>query len=113
MLVTIFLQENLPEEAWQEAEKGGCSEDLWLKLARIREKEHPTDALKIYRERIEPKIQETNNQAYNQAVIWIKEVKRLMSQLGREPEFEDYLVALRVNYKIKRNFIKLLDSTKW
>jgi uncharacterized Zn finger protein len=113
LLVTIFLQENLPEEAWQEAEKGGCSEDLWLKLARIREKEHPTDALKIYRERIEPKIQETNNQAYNQAVIWIKEVKRLMSQLGREPEFEDYLVALRVNYKIKRNFIKLLDSTKW
>jgi hypothetical protein len=36
-----------------------------------------------------------------------------MSQLGRESEFEDYLVALRVNYKIKRNFIKLLDSTKW
>jgi len=113
LLVTIFLQENLPEEAWQEAEKGGCSEDLWLKLARIREKEHPTDALKIYQDRIEPKIQETNNQAYDQAVIWIKEVKRLMSQLGREPEFEDYLVALRVNYKIKRNFIKLLDSTKW
>ncbi len=113
LLVTIFLQENLPEEAWQEAEKGGCSEDLWLKLAKIREKEHPTDTLKIYKDRIEPKIQETNNQAYEQAVLWIKEVKRLMEQLGRESEFEDYLVALRVNYKIKRNFIKLLDSTKW
>lgn len=113
LLVTIFLQENLPEDAWQEATKGGCIEDLWLKLAKIREKEHPTDTLKIYQDRIEPKIQETNNQAYDQAVIWIKEVKRLMAQLGEESEFEDYLIALRVNYKIKRNFIKLLDSTKW
>ncbi len=36
-----------------------------------------------------------------------------MSQLDKSAEFDDYLVALRVNYKIKRNFIKLLDSTKW
>ncbi len=113
LLVTIFLHENLAEQAWQEAVKGGCSEDLWLKLAKIREKEYPADALKIYQERIEPKIRETNNQAYEQAVAWIKEVKRLMTQLGRESEFESYLVALRVNYKIKRNFIKLLDTTKW
>lgn len=113
LLVRIFLQENLPEEAWQEADKGGCSEELWLKLAKMREQEHPSDALKIYQERIEPKIKETNNQAYEQAVMWVKEVKRLMTKLDRESEFEDYLVALRVNYKIKRNFIKLLDSIKW
>ncbi|MGI9054272.1 MAG: hypothetical protein ACR2F2_00575, partial [Pyrinomonadaceae bacterium] len=113
LLATIFLQENLPESAWQEVVEGGCSEDLWLKFAKMREKEHPTDSLKIYRDRIEPKIQETNNQAYEQAVVWVKEVRRLLTQLGRESEFEDYLVALRVNYKIKRNFIKLLDTIKW
>jgi len=113
LLVKIFLQENLPEEAWQEANKGGCGENLWLELAKIREKEHPTDALKIYKDRIAPKVEETNNQAYEQAVDWIKKVKQLMSQLGRESEFEDYLCELRVNYKIKRNFIKLLDSVKW
>ncbi len=113
LIVTIFLHEKLFEEAWQEASNGGCSEDLWLKLAKIREKEHPADALKIYRDRIEPKIKETNNQAYDQAVKWIKEVKRLMLQLGKESEFERYLVTLRINYKIKRNFIKLLDTTKW
>ena len=113
LLVTIFLHEKLLEEAWQEANNGGCSEDLWLKFAKIREKEHPSDALKIYQDRIEPKIKETNNQAYEQAVKWIKEVKRLMLQLGKESEFERYLVTLRINYKIKRNFIKLLDTTKW
>ena len=113
LLVTIFLRENLPEEAWQEANDGGCSEDLWLKFAKMREKDHPAESLKIYQDRIEPKIKETNNQAYEQAVIWVKEVKRLMMQLGKESEFDDYVVALRVNYKIKRNFIKLLDSIKW
>lgn len=113
LLVQIFLQENLPEDAWQEANKGGCSEDLWLKIAKIREKDHPEDSLQIYKDRIGPKIEETNNHAYERAVTWIKEVKRLMTQLGRESEFEEYLVALRVNYKIKRNFIKLLDSIKW
>lgn len=113
LLVRIFFQENMPEEAWKEANDGGCSEDLWLKFAKMREKEHPADSLKIYQDRIEPKIQETNNQAYDQAVIWIKEVNRLMKQLGKEEDFETYLVALRVNYKIKRNFIKLLDLTKW
>jgi uncharacterized Zn finger protein len=79
----------------------------------MREKDHPTDSLKIYQDRIGPKVNETNNQAYEQAVKWLKEVNKLMKQLGREAEFEDYLTALRVNYKIKRNFIKLLDSTKW
>jgi len=113
LLVTIFLHENLAEQAWQEAVKDGCSNDLWLELAETREKENPADALKIYRERIEPKIRETNNEAYDQAVIWIKKVQKLMAQLGREAEFESYLVALRVNYKLKRNFIKLLDTTKW
>jgi uncharacterized Zn finger protein len=113
LLVQIFLEENLPEQAWQEAQQGGCTEDLWLKFAKIREKDHPADSLKIYQDRIEPKVNETNNQAYEQAVKWLKEVNKLMKQLGREAEFEDYLTAQRVNYKIKRNFIKLLDSTKW
>ena len=113
LLVTIFFQENLPEKAWEEANKGGCSEDLWLKLANNREKEHPADALKIYQDRIEPKIQETNNQAYEQAVRWIQKVKELMERLGKADEFESYLVVLRVNYKIKRNFIKLLNSMNW
>jgi hypothetical protein len=33
-----------------------------------------------------------------------------MVRLGSETEFEDYLTALRVEYKRKRNFIKLLEG---
>jgi hypothetical protein len=33
-----------------------------------------------------------------------------MARLGSEAGFEDYLVALRVEYKRKRHFIKLLQG---
>ncbi|MBS1795497.1 MAG: SWIM zinc finger family protein [Acidobacteria bacterium] len=113
LLVEIFLSENLSGEALREAEEGGCRESLWLRLAKDREAKHPEDSLKILRGRIGPKIEETNNQAYEQAGVWLKDIKRLLKRLDRESEFDDFLVVLRVNYKAKRNFIKLLDSTKW
>jgi hypothetical protein len=33
-----------------------------------------------------------------------------MVRMGSELEFEDYLAALRVEYKHKRNFMKLLEG---
>lgn len=113
LLVEIFLSENLSEKAWEEANKGGCNESLWLKLANIREKEYPADALKIYKARISPKIAETNNQAYEQAVSWLKKIEELMRRLGKKSEFDSYVLELRAGYKAKRNFIKLLDLNKW
>jgi len=40
----------------------------------------------------------------------LSRIRELMARLGRETEFEDYLAALRVEYKRKRNFIKLLQN---
>jgi hypothetical protein len=37
-------------------------------------------------------------------------MRRAMIRLDRATEFDDYLAALRVEYKRKRNFIKLLDA---
>lgn len=34
----------------------------------------------------------------------------LTRQLGREAEFEEYVELLRLEYKRKRDFIKLLDG---
>ena len=40
----------------------------------------------------------------------LQKIRELMSRLDRVTEFEDYVEALRVEYKRKRNFIKLLDT---
>jgi uncharacterized Zn finger protein len=83
-----------------------------MKLAALREQDHPQDALSIYRERIAPLVEMTNNAAYEQAVELLCKIRKTLDRLGREAEFDDYLVALRVEFKRKRNFIKLLDAIR-
>ena len=48
--------------------------------------------------------------AYEQAVKLLQKIRELMARLDRVSEFEDYVATLRVQYKRKRNFIKLLDT---
>ena len=68
LLVEIYLWEKDAESAWQEAQVGGCSNELWMRLAKHREKDHPADALAIYRKQIDPIVSRTNNEAYREAV---------------------------------------------
>ena len=110
MLVEILLWEGNVEDAWREAKEGGCADKLWLDLARRREHDHPQDALDIYWTRIEPLIEQTNNSAYREAYDLLLRARALMRRLGHEQEFEEYVELLRLEYKRKRNFMKLLDG---
>jgi len=59
---------------------------------------------------IAPILKQANNAAYEEAVKLLQKIRELMGRLDRVTEFEDYLAALRIEYKRKRNFIKLLDT---
>jgi len=112
MLVEIFIWEQDIEAAWREAQTGGCNEYFWMELARLREKEHPADAVEVYRTQVEPIVQRTNNQAYIEAIRLIKKVGGLMKQLGQDKEFAEYVSSLRIKYGAKRSFIKLLNRIR-
>jgi uncharacterized Zn finger protein len=109
-LVEVFLWEKRYDEAWQEASAGGCSSGLWLRVAAAREEKHPGDAVPIYKEMIAPILKQANNAAYAEAAKLLHKIRELMGRLDRVTEFDDYLAALRVEYKRKRNFIKLLEG---
>jgi uncharacterized Zn finger protein len=109
-LARIFLWERDKEAAWREAKEGGCSNSLWLELAAKRERQHPEDALPIYQRQIEPVLARKNNDAYKEAVGFVKKIRECMVRLGRENEFVEYSSKLRAAHKAKRNFIKLLDQ---
>jgi uncharacterized Zn finger protein len=111
-LVEIFLLEKRYDEAWQEASAGGCSNTLWLRVAAVREEKHPNDAVPIYKEIIVTVLKQANNSAYDEALNLVRKIRELTVRIGRESEFEDYLAALRVEYKRKRNLMKLLDEFK-
>jgi uncharacterized Zn finger protein len=112
-IVRILLWEKDDEAAWREAQEGGCSEDLWLELARRREKSYPQDALPIYKRRIDPVLDRKDIEAYREAVRTLQLIRRLMKALGREADFTAYLEEVRAAHRPKRNFMKLLDQARW
>jgi len=110
LVVEIFLWEENIDEAWQAAQEGGCRQDLWMKLAAEREADYPEDALSVYQPAIEPLINQTNNDAYAQAVVLLLKVRNLMARVNQPSEFDEYLDHLATTYKRKRNFISLLKK---
>ncbi len=113
LLVQIFLWEKDDQTAWQEAKAGGCSDHLWLELAKKCEKSHPGNALEVYQTVITPTIDQKHNAAYEEAVSYLCKIKEAMDRLNRSDEFLKYLESIRVAHKPKRNLMKLIDQLKW
>jgi uncharacterized Zn finger protein len=109
MLVEIFIWEQNIEAAWHESQIGGCSDYLWMELAKLREKDYPADAITIYQARVDPIVEQTNNRAYREAILLIKKIRELMKRSGREKEFVQYVSSLKAKYNRKRNFMKMLN----
>jgi len=109
-LVEVLLWEGDVEQAWIEAQNGGCSQRLWMQLADQRAANHPEDSLAIYLPAIEPLINQGNNDGYRQAVELLVRVKDLMIKIGCEDDFKQRLNTLSTVYKRKRNFIKYLKE---
>ena len=109
-LVKIFLWEKDVEQAWQEAQEGGCDGSLWLELAAAREASHPEDAVAVYKSFVEPAVSRMDNQSYRGAAEFVRKVRKLLRRLGREEEWKQYIDSLRLSHRRKRNFMKLLEQ---
>ena len=108
----IFLWEKDAEAAWREAQSGICREELWIRLAELRAKDHPEDAIAVYRRQVGRLVQQTNNRSYEVAIALIKKIKPLMIRVSGASRVGGYLAEVRVNFKAKRNFIKMLDQLR-
>lgn len=112
-LVEILLWEKDTEAAWSAAQTGGCHPEYWMKLVALREKDHPLDALQVYRAEIKRLLDNTGSSPdYSGVVRLVRRMRELMSRIGREREFAAYLDEIRTVYKRKRNLMKLLDRVK-
>jgi uncharacterized Zn finger protein len=112
-LVEIYLWERDIEEAWNEATAGGCHNALWFRLAEAREKDHPQDAIAVYTEQLKPVLQWARQSAYEQAVDILRKIRKLMVRIGKQAEFASLIESIRVQYKARRNLVKLLDAQGW
>lgn len=113
VLVEILLWESNPETAWREAQAYGCSDTLWLKLAREREKEHPEDAVAIYKQNVEELLGYANDARYEQAVDVLRRIGRVMKRIDKRDEFGTYLAEVRAKNKRRPNLMRMMDQTRW
>jgi uncharacterized Zn finger protein len=111
-LVEILLWERNPEGAWQEAVKGRCSEELWMKLAKEREKKHPADCIPLWRRRVERLTRDANQSDYAPAAESLKKLGALMEQTGQAEAFATLMAEIRLTRKTRRTFIAELDRKK-
>lgn len=109
-MVGILLWENRNEEAWQEAKTDLCSKDIWMSLASTREIDHPEDSIRLYQEEIHRLIEPTTNGDYSSPMRYLVKVQKIMQRTDQEDKFNSYLFRLRLEFKRKRNLLKLLDQ---
>ena len=113
LLVAILLWEGRNDEAWDEAQAGGCSGELWLRLAQTREESHPDDAMRLYRDEIEKQLAVISNGDYVAPIRYLRKVREIAGRTGQEDRLVAYIQRLRAEYKRKRNFMKLLDENRF
>ncbi len=106
----IALWEKDLDAAWKSAHEGICHRNLLITLAGKLESARPDDAVSLYRRVVPPIVEQTSNTAYDEAIKLIRTVGGLMKAQHQSRQFGDYLAELRVQFKPKRNFIKLLDG---
>jgi uncharacterized Zn finger protein len=110
LLVEILLYEKKHEEAWQAAQAGGCRNDHWLELARIRENKYPEQAAALYLRLGEHAIVHARGNRYEAAVELLEKAAALLHGTGRSEEFEQEFDVIRRKYKAKRNLMKLTEQ---
>lgn len=108
--VEIALWEKDLDAAWESAQAGICDRNLLIALAVKLEASRPGDAVSLYRRVVPPIVEQTSNAAYDEAIKLIRKMGGLMKAQSQSRQFGDYLAELRVQFKLKRNFIKLLDG---
>ena len=112
-LVEVLLHEDDVDGAWATASAYGCTDRLWLTLARARGRDHPLDAIPVYERAAYAAIDTRNNKGYHAAVDHLAAVEKLARQAGEPARFDVVLTEVRSKHKQKRNLIALLDGRGW
>ena len=110
-LVAIHLRENDAERMWETFCGGPVDVRLWDKVAGRRGKTHPDEAVTLYKKLLPHAVNAgTRGAQYGEAFEIVKAMQELRVARGEEVVFKQELVKLRLEWKAKRNFMKLLAT---
>ncbi|WP_051071649.1 SWIM zinc finger domain-containing protein [Azoarcus sp. KH32C] len=110
-LVSIYLREADAEKMWEAFCGGETDIRLWGKVAAARGRTHHEDAIALYK-RLLPHVVEqgSHGSRYDAAFDVVKAIRMLRLENKQRVIFGDELAEIRLQWKKKRNFQKLLDT---
>ncbi len=112
-LVDILLFEGIVDAAWDAAHDYGCRAQVWMTLARAREKPCPLEAIAVYECAALAIIDRKQAKQYQSAVDLMGRIRRLAGAAGEPDRFESLLGRVRTEHRAKRKLKALLDAQGW
>ena len=103
----LDLQQVDKARAWVKEHQ--ANEENLLKLADIIVISHPTEAVELYHRSLRPIISETSNRAYARATDLLRKLKENLSKEDHTL-FQNLILELKTEFKLKRNMMKLLKE---
>lgn len=110
-IVSIFLREGDADAMWEAFRGGEVAVGLWGAVAEARAKSDHEDAIALYK-RLLPHVVESGSQGSQYALAFtiVKKIQALRAGHRQTGIFRDELGEMRLTWKRKRNFMKLLDA---
>lgn len=110
-IVYIYLREGDAEAMWDAFNGGKVEVGLWQLVADVRCKTHHEEAIALYK-RLLPHAVEGGSRGsrYGEAFAIVKKIRALRMAHKQLGMFGDELADIRLAWKQKRNFMKLLDT---
>ena len=110
-LVAIHLREKNAERTWETFCGGPVDVRLWDKVAAVRGRTHHEEAVMLYKKLLPHVVDAgTRGAQYGEAFEIVKAIQELRAGQSQEAVFKQELVELRLAWKAKRNFMKLLAT---
>jgi len=108
-LIGLYLDEKQLPEAIAIAKRDDVFTSMNWKVAELAEREHPLDAILLYKRFVDYHIDLKTRNEYREAARIAYKVRELHERLGEIQEWDKYLENLRTKNKRKVNLMKILD----
>ena len=115
LLVEIALDEGDSDEAlrWfrqvSEGRLAWADTGLAERVAAAVGRSHPDEAVAIWQSLAEGEIARRNRSGYEASLLYLRAMRRLLHEVGREADWDDYLSALRAEHSRKRALLETLE----
>lgn len=110
-IVSIFLREGNTEAMWDAFCGGKVDVGLWEGVADVRAKTHHEEAIALYKRLLPHRVEGgSRGSYYGEAFAIVKKIQALRMSHKELGIFGDELAEVRLEWKRKRNFMKMLDA---